>query len=206
LKINYHKSEVVVFGVGEERQQEISNMLNCKLGKFPMKYLGFPISDKNLGVTCFGELAEKMGKKLQPWKGKHLSSGGRLILTNASLSNMPTYVMGMFLLPETTHQQMDEVRSKFLWRGHETKFKYHMVRWENVCFPKVYGGMGVINTRKMNEALLTKWIWRILENREDDLYCKLLRNKYMATKPFALSTAKGGSQFWKGIQKIKHFV
>ena len=64
--------------------------------------------------------------------------------------------------------------------------------------------MGVINTRKMNEALLTKWIWRILENREDDLYCKLLRNKYMATKPFALSTANGGSQFWKGIQKIKH--
>ena len=30
LKINYHKSEVYVFGVEEERRNEISNMLNCK--------------------------------------------------------------------------------------------------------------------------------------------------------------------------------
>ena len=103
LKINYHKSEVVVFGVEEKRQQEIANMLNCKLGEFPLNYLGFPISDKNLGVAHFSKIVEKMRKKLQPWTGKHLSSGGRLVLTNSSLSSMPTYIMGMFLLPETTH-------------------------------------------------------------------------------------------------------
>ena len=86
---------------------------------------------------------------------------------------------------------MDSVRSKFLWRGDETKFKYHMVRWENVCFPKDYSGLGVINTRRMNEALLTKWIWRILENRENDPCVQLLRRKYLASKPFATSTARG---------------
>ena len=36
LKINYHKSEVYVFGVEETRQIEISNMLNCKIEKLPM--------------------------------------------------------------------------------------------------------------------------------------------------------------------------
>jgi len=61
---------------------------------------------------------------------------------------------------------MDSVRSKFLWRGDEDTFKYHMVKWDNVCFPKDFGGMGVINTRRMNEALLSKWIWRIIKNRE----------------------------------------
>ena len=63
LKINYHKSEVVVFGVEEERQQEIANMLNCKLGEFPWNYLGFPIRDKNLGVAHFSKIVKKMRKK-----------------------------------------------------------------------------------------------------------------------------------------------
>jgi hypothetical protein len=175
-------------------------MLNCRLGKFSMKYLGFPISDKKLGPSHFSELVGKMRKKLQPWKGKNLSSGGTLILTNSSLSNMPTYVMGMFLLPDITHQQMDSVRSKFLWRGDEDKFKYHMVKWDNVFFPKDFGGgMGVINTRRMNEALLSRWIWRIIKNRENDACVKLLRSKYLNSKPFSLSSTKGGSQFWTGI-------
>ena len=44
-------------------------MLNCRLGKFPMKYLlgkfpmkylGFPISDKKLETSHFSELVGKM--------------------------------------------------------------------------------------------------------------------------------------------------
>jgi hypothetical protein len=49
LKINYHKSEVVTFGVDKENEDRIANMLNCKVWGVPMKYLGFPISDKRLG-------------------------------------------------------------------------------------------------------------------------------------------------------------
>jgi hypothetical protein len=49
LKINYHKSEVVVFGVETETETKIARRLNCQIGGLPMKYLGFPISDKRLG-------------------------------------------------------------------------------------------------------------------------------------------------------------
>jgi len=96
LKINYHKSEVIAFGVSSEEQNMIANMLNCKVGSLPMTYLGLPISDSNLGVYSFEGIVEKMRKKLQPWKGKNLSSGGRLVLTNSSLSSLPIYMMGMF--------------------------------------------------------------------------------------------------------------
>jgi hypothetical protein len=41
-----------------------------------MKYLGFPISNKKLKMWVFRGLVEKMRKKLHPWKGKNLSSGG----------------------------------------------------------------------------------------------------------------------------------
>jgi hypothetical protein len=56
---------------------------------------------------------------------------------------------------------MDTVRSRFFWRGDLKKFKYHMVKWENVCLPKDFGGLGIINTRILNEALILKWAWRL---------------------------------------------
>jgi len=96
LKINYHKSEVIAFGVSSEEQNRIANMLNCKVGSLPMTYMGLPISDSNLGVHSFEGIVEKMRKKLQPWKGKNLSSGGRLVLTNSSMSSLPIYMMVMF--------------------------------------------------------------------------------------------------------------
>jgi len=76
-------------------------MLNCKVGSLPMTYLGLPISDRNLGVQAFEGVLTKMRKKLQPWKGKNLSSRGRLTLTNSSQSSHPIYMMGMFQLYET---------------------------------------------------------------------------------------------------------
>jgi hypothetical protein len=51
LKINYHKSEVVTFGMEKGEEEKIANMLNCGVGKLPMKYLGFPISDSKMGAV-----------------------------------------------------------------------------------------------------------------------------------------------------------
>ena len=115
LKINYHKSELITFGMDSEEQHAIANMLNCKMGEMPMRYLGFPISSRNVGVGGFKSIVEKMRKKLQPWKSKHLSSGGRLVLTNSSLSSMPTFMMGIFLLQDGVHKQMDNIKSNFFW-------------------------------------------------------------------------------------------
>lgn len=141
MKINYHKSEVVTFGYGVEQQEDIANALNCKVGQLPMTYLGFPISDRPLGVNAFKSITDKMRKKLHPRKGKNLTSGGRLILSNSSLNNMPIYYMGIFLLHEGVHHQMDSIRSQFFWRGDISKFKYHMVKWENACLPKDFVGL-----------------------------------------------------------------
>jgi hypothetical protein len=40
LKINYCKSEAFVFGMNEMDKVRVANMLNCQLGRLPMKYLG----------------------------------------------------------------------------------------------------------------------------------------------------------------------
>lgn len=113
----------------------------------------------------------------------------------------------MYLLQERIHYGMDKERSHFFWRGADTNsFKYHMVRWDNVCLPKDMGGLGIINTRYMNEALLTKWIWRIQKNDPDDLCIQVLRKKYMSNNIFYRTKGDGGSQFWVGLHKVKHHM
>lgn len=59
LKTNYHKSEVVTFGYEDEQQQEIANSLNCRVGQLQMTNMGFPISDKSLGMNAFNRVVEK---------------------------------------------------------------------------------------------------------------------------------------------------
>jgi hypothetical protein len=59
LSINFDKSEVHVMGMTNPEQRRVANMLNCRLGQFPMKYLGFPVSDKPLRAHLVGHLLGK---------------------------------------------------------------------------------------------------------------------------------------------------
>jgi len=109
-----------------------------------MRYLGFPISSRNEGMGAFKNIVAKIGKKLHPWKGKHLSwGGGALILKNSSLTSMSTFIMRKFMLHDGVHKQMDSIRSQFFLRGNCDKFKYHMIKWDNVCVPTDLGGGGL---------------------------------------------------------------
>jgi hypothetical protein len=102
-----------VFGADYQEEKEMANMLNCSLGSFSMKYLGISISDHNINSVISEPILEKMRKRLDPWKGKHLSAGGRLILTNSCLSSLPMYCMGFYLLPKEFHYKMNSIRSNF---------------------------------------------------------------------------------------------
>lgn len=76
LKINFHKSEVYVFGYPQQEKERMANMLNCVLGRLPLRYLGIPVSDHHLDMGAFNPILQKMTKRLDPWKGRHITSGG----------------------------------------------------------------------------------------------------------------------------------
>ena len=95
LKINFHKSEVIVMGCSLEEQARVANVLNCGLGSFPFTYLGFPMSDHRLSLVDWEPLADKVGHRVDPWQGKLMSSAARLMLTDACLSSLPTFAMGL---------------------------------------------------------------------------------------------------------------
>lgn len=140
MKINYNKSEVFTIGINEVDSVNIAVAFNCKLGQFPMKYLGLPISFKRLSKEELSISAGKVDKRLKTWKCYQLSHGGRSILINSSLSSIPMYSMGFYWLHEGTHKRLDSSRGRFFWEGVGNKKKYHMVKWEALAAPKDFGG------------------------------------------------------------------
>jgi hypothetical protein len=66
------------------------------------------------------------------------------------------------------------------------------------------GGLGLLNTKKMNLALLLKWVWK-LYNEEDTIWSKIINAKYTDAEDLFSGTGQGGSQFWKSDHKVKHF-
>jgi hypothetical protein len=51
--------------------------------------------------------------------------------------------------------------------------------------------------------MLVKWIWKLV-NKDEAMWSKLLERKYLKGRDFFSWKGQWGSQFWRGMQKVKH--
>jgi hypothetical protein len=109
----------------------------------------------------------------------------------------------MFLLQDGIHAKFDTHRARFYWEGVGPKRKYHLVNWPAVYRPKACGGLGIINSKKMNIALMLKWVWKLFQ-QDNPIWAQILRTKYTSVDNIFAGSGQGGSQFWRSIHKIKH--
>lgn len=202
LKINFNKSEVIMINQNHNKSMTYSEMFNCAIGEWPIKYLGVPVSGSKLHVGDWTSLVEKVSKRLDGWKGGSLSLGGRLTLLNSCLTGIPIYSMSMYRLPKTVIKKIDIIRKRFFWQGSGMKKKYHLVKWEKICKTKQKGGLGVKDLRKMNTSLLCKWWWNLECGQglwHDICWEKYLKNTcvtMLKEKPF-------NSPVWNDLLKVK---
>ena len=82
---------------------------------------------------------------------------GRLTLTKAVLSAIPSYAMQGCYLPERRiHNNLDRISRNFLWGSIEEKRKIHLVGWNKVAKPKDRGGLGFHVAKERNLTLAAK--------------------------------------------------
>lgn len=65
----------------------------------PISYLGVPIKRGNISKREWYPLIDKIKRRLQGWKARNLSIGGRLVLINYVLSAMSLYTMSIAIHP-----------------------------------------------------------------------------------------------------------
>lgn len=170
LKINFHKSEILGINVEDEKLQDMARVLCCKVGKFPLSYLGLPIGGSSSRVARWDPLLDRMNRKLATWKSKLLSIGGLLTLIKASLSNLPIYFMSLYPIPHGVIDKMVSIQRRFLWNGCSDKRVVALVKWGVAQLPKVKGGLNISNLLYRNLGLLFKWVWRYFRDRSPTHY------------------------------------
>lgn len=108
----------------------------------PKKYLGLPSLIGRSKKQVFGEIKERVGKKMSGWKEKLLSIRGREILIKVMIQAVLAYSMGCFLLPKGLCEEIEGVMRNFWWGQRNNESKMTWVEWSNMCKSKLEGGMG----------------------------------------------------------------
>ncbi|KAL6322200.1 hypothetical protein AAG906_005148 [Vitis piasezkii] len=74
-------------------------------------------------------------------------------------------------------RRLEKLQKDFLWGGGNLERKAHLVNWEVVCADKDKGGLGLRKLALLNKALLGKWIWRFVCDK-DNLWKQVILAKY----------------------------
>jgi hypothetical protein len=156
LKVNFSKSMMVPVNISGDKLNHLAQTFGCAVGSFPFTYLGLPLGIQRPTMQEFLPMVSKCERRLSGISS-FLTLAGRLQLTNAVFSALPTFYMCSLLLPKSIIKQIDKYRKHCLWRGSDINSKTPpKAAWDLVCIPKDEGGLGVLNLEKQNRALLSK--------------------------------------------------
>jgi hypothetical protein len=82
------------------------------------------------------------------------------------------------------------------------RIRAFLTKWDVICRPKDQGGLGVEVLELKNKSLLSKWLFKLLN--EEGMWQELLCNKYLKNKTLSqISANPTDSPFWKGLMHVK---
>jgi len=165
LKVNFPKSMLVGVNIHDSWLAEAASLLHCKLGHFPILYLGLHIGGDPRKLKFWQPLLDRIKSRLSSWKSKNLSFGGRLVLFKSVLSSLSIYLFSFFKTPACIISSIESFFNCFIWGGSEEVRKISWINWDTVYSKKENGGLGVQRSREFNLALLGKWCWRMRDEK-----------------------------------------
>ncbi|KAK3184524.1 hypothetical protein Dsin_031810 [Dipteronia sinensis] len=159
------------------RKNEILNEMGFVEGKFPFTYLGVPIVDGKLRVSQFDPLIQKISKKIEGWKSRLLSQGGRLVLLRHVLSSMPLHLLSVLNKPKTVFKKIQGPLFAEFPEGEHSQIRLKELVINNVWdVEKLQRLLGLNKAEEVIEMVGT------LRNSEDVLLWLPKKNGFFNTK------------------------
>ena len=170
-----------------KKQNEIIGMLGIKVTDGNSYYLRLPLVLGRSKRVIFGFLKDCLRKRLSKWESKLLSRAGKSILIRIVVQALPTYSMGVFLIPPSVLEELKKMLNSFLWgsrrEGHRV---IHWQSWERLCVRKEEGGLGFHDLRLFKLALLGKQRWNLLTKPHTSV-ARVLKEKYFPSGDYLSS-------------------
>jgi hypothetical protein len=197
LHINFHKSTFVpVGGVPGDLASELAGILGCPVSSFPQTYLGLPLSDHKLPASALEFLSVKISKCIPGWRTSLLPIGGRLTLTDAVLSALPSFAMSVLPIPKGALVKMDRPGRAMFWKAQEKCSGGDcQVAWDYVCRLRSEGGLGITDLGLQNRCLLLKVLHGLFTGH-DSPWTRWIRRSYLGDHPHAATPA------WRSFQAL----
>ncbi|KAL0922838.1 hypothetical protein M5K25_006865 [Dendrobium thyrsiflorum] len=165
-QVNINKSQVI-FG------KAVNRSVKTKISKKPgfnvvkeMHYLGIKIMMRRLGLADFQEMLNSVLEKLNGCGKKLLSLTGRIMLAKTSLLTMPNFIITHSLVPKELLYELDKVCWDFIWNKPNGKKGMHFVAWEEMCKPRIAGGLGMLSLVFRSGTLRARLAWNLIQNPE----------------------------------------
>lgn len=148
----------------------------------------------------YRDLLEKVHKRLAGWKMNSLSLADRVTLATSTLPSIPIYATQTAKLPQAVLYDLDKHTRRCIWGSNDTRRGIHLVQWPTYCKLKDCGGLGLKQSAKMNQALLTKLAWRFI-NEPNSVWSRLLRAKYGSGREWVqcFQPKARASHIWRGM-------
>jgi hypothetical protein len=183
--------------VTHDKLSLLANTFGCDVGTMPFTYLGLPMGTTKPRMEDLTPMMDRVERRLSACS-TWLSYSGRLEMVNSAITPITTYAMCTIKLPKGVIDNIDRARKQSLWRGNDPEKKGgNLVAWPVVQQPKAKGGLGVLNLRLQNDALLLKQLSKFY-NQVDVPWVQIIWFRYYTNKvPHA--ARETGSFWWKDI-------
>ena len=201
LKINFQKSSLIPINITNQRAQELADIFGCEIAKMPFTYLGLPMGSTKPTVTDLLPLVDRVERKMTT-ATLLLSHAGKLAQVNAILTSIAMYTMCTIEIHPKIVEQIDKIRRRCLWTKQTENGEkcLSLAAWDLVCKPKKKGGLGVLNLKTQNQALLLKFLDKFY-NHENIQWVSLIWTTYYQNQiPHAADSC--GSFWWKSVMKL----
>ena len=80
--------------------------------------------------------------------------------------------MPLFKILRKVRTRLEKLQSDLLGEVLVEGRKLHLDGWKTVCMDKKFGGLGIRKFDILNNALLSKWLWKH-ENKRDSLWSNI---------------------------------
>ncbi|XP_074291932.1 uncharacterized protein LOC141618749 [Silene latifolia] len=186
--------------------QYVLSVSGSKRAAFLSRYLGIPISYKRMAVGDCSRLVEKIVLRIRGWGARKLSYAGRLVLVQAVLSQLHSFWTRIFIIPATVMDRINHICRNYLWCGSDEFHKTPPVAGDRVCTAKKYGGLGIVNGKNWNMAMLGKYVWWLAE-KTYHLWIRWVNHMYIKGQNWLdYSPTVSSSWTWRKICQVKDIL
>ncbi|XP_063935557.1 uncharacterized protein LOC135147075 [Daucus carota subsp. sativus] len=154
------------------------NAYSMPRGQLPVKFLGVPLISSKLSVNDCVPLVDRITSKILSWTSLLLSYMGRLRLIEVVLHSVQNFWTRHFVLPKCIHKLIQQILTRFLWKGDITDVGGAKVSWAHLCLPKEEGGLGLKKSEEWNRAQILSHLWSVV-NQSGSLWSKWVVNSVL---------------------------